>query len=146
MIKELNVEIKNVKPALLQAPCCQHVFFVGMHNKPGMKPLDSKTMSGKMIDAVIKELPFECIKTNLCEVEYLPKDWVEINEHGFLWGQKYQRRYTDVVVLLGKWVQNNFFWDDCKIVHISHPASCMGNVNKENYVKNAIDRITKAMS
>ena len=38
----------------------EQCYFVGMHNKPGMKPLDSKTMSGKMIDAVIKELPFKC--------------------------------------------------------------------------------------
>jgi len=131
--------------ALQQTPCCQHVLFVGMHNKPGMKPLDSRTMSGKMIDAVIQELPFKCTKTNLCEVEYLPTDWIEINNSGISWGEKYPRNEKDIVVLLGKWVQDNFFWDDCKIVKLPHPASCMGNVNKENYVINAIAMI-KAVS
>lgn len=146
MIDVTNVDSGSVQPALLQAPCCQHVLFVGMHNKPGMKPLDSKTMSGKMIDAVIKELPFSCTKTNLCEVEYMPTDWLEINEAGILWGEKYPRKKTDVVVLLGSWVQNNFFWDDCKIVKLPHPASCMGKVNKEKYVRTAIDRIINAVT
>lgn len=144
MTNEQNVDSGSVQPALLQTPCCQHVLFVGMHNKPGMKPLDSKTMSGKMIDAVIKELPFKCTKTNLCEVEYLPKDWLEINQHGIDWGEKYKPKENDIVVLLGKWVHDNFFCNNCKIVKLPHPASCMGNVNKENYVKNAIAKIKAA--
>jgi hypothetical protein len=41
------------------------VIFVGMHNKPGMEPLDSRTKSGKLIDRIINELPIDCIKTNL---------------------------------------------------------------------------------
>ena len=112
MIDVTNVDSGFVKPALLQTPCCQHVLFVGMHNKVGMKPLDSKTMSGKMIDAVIKELPFKCTKTNLCEVEYLPKDWLEINQHGIDWGEKYKPKENDIVVLLGKWVHDNFFFNN----------------------------------
>ena len=114
------------------------VYFVGMHNKPGMEPLDSRTISGKMIDAVIKELPFECTKTNLCEVEYMPTNWNDINEFGIAWGEKYPREKTDVVVLLGKWVQGNYFWNDCNIVNLPHPASCMGKDKKEEFVKNAI--------
>ena len=87
MIDVTNVDSGFVKPALLQTPCCQYVLFVGMHNKVGMKPLDSKTMSGKMIDAVIKELPFKCIKTNLCEVEYFPKDKKEIWAGNLTWNR-----------------------------------------------------------
>jgi len=117
------------------------VFFVGMHNKPGMKPLDSKTMSGKMIGAVLKELPFKCIKTNLCEVEYLPTDFLEVNNAGIMWHEKYNPHESDIVVLLGKWVQDNFWHDRFKIIKLPHPASCMGNVNKENYIKNAITKI-----
>lgn len=146
MINEQNVDSGSVQPALLQTPCCQHVLFVGMHNKPGMKPLDSKTMSGKIIDAVIKELPFKCTKTNLFEGEYLPKDFLIINQAGIDWHEKYETHESDVVVLLGRWVQENFWHDRFKIVKLPHPASCMGNVNKENYVKTAIDRITKAVS
>lgn len=117
------------------------VFFVGMHNKPGMKPLDSKTMSGKMIDAVIKELSFKCVKTNLCEVEYLPKDKKEIWAGNLAWNSKYQPTDESIIVLLGQWVQKNFLLTNTKIIKLPHPASCMGNVNKENYIKNAITKI-----
>jgi len=121
--------------------CCQHVLFVGMHNKPGMKPLDSKTMSGKMIDAVIKELPFKCIKTNLCEVEYFPKDKKEIWAGNLTWNSKYEPTTETIIVLLGQWVQKNFLLTNARIVKLPHPASYMGNVNKEKYVRTAIDRI-----
>lgn len=141
MSRNTKAEINNVKPALLQTQCCQHVLFVGMHNKPGMKPLDSKTISGKVIDAVIKELPFKCTKTNLFEGEYLPKDFLIINQAGIDWHEKYQPHESDIVVLLGRWVQDNFWHDKFKIVKLPHPASCIGNVNKENYVKNAIAKI-----
>lgn len=117
------------------------VYFVGMHNKPGMTPLDSKTMSGKMIDAIIKELPLECIKTNLFEGGYLPKDFLIINKAGIDWHEKYNPKECDTVVLLGRWVQENFWHDGFKIIKLPHPASCMGNVNKELYIKNAIEKI-----
>lgn len=94
-----------------------------------------------MIDAVIKELPFKCVKTNLCEVEYLPTDFLEINNAGIVWNEKYNPHESDIVVLLGKWVQDNFWHDRFKIIKLPHPASCMGNVNKENYIKNAITKI-----
>lgn len=121
------------------------VFFVGIHNKPGMKPLDSQTMSGKIIDGIIKELPFKCVKTNLCEIEYMPTDWNQINEAGITWGEKYPRKKTDIVVLLGAWVHDNFFWNDCKIVKLPHPASFISRVNKENYIKKAIDKINEQL-
>lgn len=142
--KDINADSGCVKPALQQPYCCQQVLFVGMHNKPGMKPLDSKTMSGKIIDAVIKELPFRCLKTNLCEVEYLPTDFMEINKAGIDWHDKYEPNDNDIIVLLGNWVHKNFWWDRFKIVKLPHPASMMGNVNKEKYVRTAIDKIMKA--
>lgn len=117
------------------------VYFVGMHNKHGMKPLDSKTITGKIIDDIIKELPFDCIKTNLFDGDYLPKDFLEINKAGIDWHEKYNPHEDDIIVLLGKWVQENFWWDRFKIVKIPHPASCMGNVNKERYIKNSIHKI-----
>jgi hypothetical protein len=134
------------KAAIEAMPCCPHVLFVGMHNKPGMKPLDSKTMSGKMIDAVIKELPFKCSKTNLCEVEYFPKDKKEIWSGNLEWNNKYQPTDESIIVLLGQWVQKNFLLTNAKIVKLPHPASCMGSVNKENYIRNAITRIKDAAS
>lgn len=97
-----------------------------------------------MIDAIIKELPLECIKTNLFEGEYLPKDFITINQAGIEWHDKYDPHESDVVVLLGRWVQENFWHDRFNIVPLPHPASCMGYVVKETYLKNAIERITKA--
>ena len=145
MNNELKADSGYVSKALLQTPCCQHVLFVGMHNKPGMKPLDSRTMSGKMIDAIVKELPFKCTKTNLCEIEYLPKDKKEIWAGNLSWNRKYEPGPDAIIVLLGQWVQKNFLLTNTKIVKLPHPASCMGSVNKENYIKNAIAKI-KAVS
>lgn len=136
-----KAEIMNVHPVLHKPPCCPHVLFVGMHNKPGMKPLDSKTMSGKMIDAVIKELGFFCVKTNLCEVEYFQKDKKEILAGNLTWSSKYEPTQDSVIILLGQWVQNNFLLTNANIIKLPHPASCMGNVNKDNYIRIAIDRI-----
>lgn len=113
-----------------------------MHNKPGMKPLDGKTKSGKIIDLIIKELPFKCAKTNLCEVDYMPIDYFEIEYHNVLWGIKYEPSQNDIIVLLGNWVHKNF-WSAQKlnIIKLAHPASCFGHVNKEKYVLNAIKLI-----
>jgi hypothetical protein len=49
------------------------VIFVGVHNKPHLKPLDSSTRSGKTIDGIIEQLPgIKCVKTNLFDVDYMP--------------------------------------------------------------------------
>lgn len=50
------------------------IVFVGIHNKPGMEPLDSATKSGKIIDIItscFRGVDFE--KRNLFPVDYLPK-------------------------------------------------------------------------
>ena len=117
------------------------IFFVGMHNKPNMKPLDSKTMSGKIIDAIISELPLECIKTNLCEMDYMPIDQREIWAGNLAWNEKYQYMSDDIIVLLGGWVHKHFLIKNAKIVKLPHPASCLGTTNKGNYVQNAIAKI-----
>jgi hypothetical protein len=122
------------------------VIFVGMHNKPGMKPLDSKTMSGKIIDSVIKGLSLKCVKTNLCEVEYCPIDKKEIWVSNLDWNSKYEPTDESVIVLLGQWVQKNFLLTNAKIIKIPHPASFMGRVNKDAYINNAISRISKAVT
>jgi hypothetical protein len=121
------------------------ILFVGMHNKPGMKPLDSRTMSGKMIDKIIKEIPFKCVKTNLCEVEYLPKDKNEIWAFNLSWNSKYEPSSETIIVLLGRWTQENFLLTNAKIVKLPHPASCMGYVNKEDYIKKAVERINSIL-
>lgn len=119
------------------------VIFVGMHNKTGMQPLDSRTMSGKKIDAIISLLLPPCIKSNLCECEYLPDNIREIAGWNNAWLEKYKPDDSDIVVLLGRWVHDNFKCKgDFTIVKLPHPASIMGNVNKEKYIQNAINKIT----
>ena len=138
--------IENQQPPKLRvAEVVGQCFFVGMHNKPGMKPLDSKTVSGKIVDAIIFRLPFKCTKTNLCEVDYMPTNIIELNSERINWQGKYEPKGEDVIVLLGNWVHKNFLSDGFKIVKIAHPASCFGRVNKEKYVLNAISKIKAAM-
>jgi hypothetical protein len=112
-----------------------------MHNKPGMKPLDSRTMSGKMIDGVIGLLDFDCVKTNLCDVEELPESEVSIVVHNRAWRHTYDPDKNDIIVLLGQWVHKNFHLSHKNIVKLPHPASVMGGVNKSQYLINAIDKI-----
>ncbi len=132
------------QPCFTQMHLLAAVFFVGMHNKPGMKPLDSQTMSGKMIDAVIKKLPFKCYKTNLSEVEYMPKDLDEIENDALLWHEKYQPKKNDILVLLGTWTHKNFLKAELKLVKLRHPASIMGGYCKqEKYILEAVEKIMK---
>ncbi len=116
-------------------------FFVGMHNKPSMTPLDSRTRTGKVIDEIIKGLPSESIKTNLCEVEYLPKDIAEIEKFSELWHEKYKPQKGDVIILLGRWVNDNFKHKDQKTISLTHPAGIFGTKSKYEYIKNAVGSI-----
>lgn len=136
------MELNILKPTNSVNGIC---FFVGMHNKTGMMPLDSKTMSGKMIDAIIKELPIYCIKTNLCEVDYFPKDNNEILIGNLKWNEKYQPTTDSTIILLGGWVHKHFLFTNAKIIKLPHPASQFGNVNKEKYIINAVDKIKAAL-
>lgn len=111
------------------------VFFVGMHNKPLKAALDSSTMTGKVIDAIINKLIFECVKTNLCDRDYLPTDPYEINNCCIEWQQKCKPAKTDVVVLLGRWVRDNFYvLPEFEIINATHPAGIFGPANKQAYI------------
>jgi len=102
-------------------------------------------MSGKIIDAIISEMPIPCIKTNMCEVDYMPKGEYEISEHNSTWIENYQPKKSDIIVLLGRWVHTNFMFKNAKIIKLPHPASCIYHANKEDYVKNAIDKIKECI-
>lgn len=106
-----------------------------------MEPLDSRTMSGKLIDAVIKELPYKCVKTNLCDADNFTQAERDINAGNVSWNTKYIPENDDIVVLLGRWVQENFFFPGVKTVKLPHPASIMGSPNKQEYINKAKARI-----
>ena len=113
-----------------------------MHNKPNTQALDSKTTTGKIIDEIIKKIPAKCIKTNLCNIDYLPKDKKIIKSCNSKWNKQYKPNNDTTIVLLGKWVQNNFSITNEKIIKLAHPASIFGTKNRTKYIKNAIKKVT----
>jgi len=119
------------------------VFFVGMHNKPGMKPLDSKTMTGKVIDVIGENINCDWRKTNLCDISYFPKDNALINKMATEWHIKHNPENGDIIVLLGTWVQKHFLTMSrgYKIIKIGHPAGVFGSKNKAEYISKAIRSI-----
>jgi len=112
-----------------------------MHNKPNTKALDSKTITGKIIDEIIRKIPAQYIKTNLCNIDYLPKDKKIIKSCNSKWYRKYKPKNNTIIVLLDKWVQKNFSITDAKIIELAHPASIFGFKNKVKYIRDAIRKI-----
>jgi hypothetical protein len=117
------------------------IIFVGIHNKLGMLPLDSGTKSGKIIDRVINQLePLECKKTNLCNVEFLPKE-NEMYKYSRDWHWRINPQLKDIVILLGKIVQKNFYARGLKTIEIVHPAAIYGTGNIEKYIYGTVNKI-----
>ena len=117
------------------------VIFVGMHNKPNKQPLDSSTMTGKVIDRIIEKIPATCIKTNLCDIDYFPKDKKLIWACNLEWNERQQPTSDTIIVLLGGWVQKNFLLTEAKIIKLTHPAGIFGTKNKDEYVSGAVAKI-----
>jgi hypothetical protein len=127
----------------------QKVFFVGLHNKPGMQPLDSATKTGQLIDAIIQftQLPAELfVKTNLYKDDVPPDD--EKVEHAKAWYNIHQPADGSVIVLLGKEVRQNFIilrstslW----YINLDHPGAIArrGAAASLPYIHVAVDLIKK---
>lgn len=118
------------------------IYFVGMHNKAGMKPLDSRTKTGGIIDGITDKLGFPCVKTNLCNVEYKPES-EEMQKHVDLWHETHKPRGTDFVVLLGAWVKEEFDNRGIPVITLPHPASTFGGKKKSEYIDDAVAKIYK---
>ena len=117
------------------------ILFVGIHNKLGTEPLDSKTKSGKLIDKIIINLKeHTCIKTNLFDCDYIPKE--EIEKHKQAWIEKHKPSDNDIIVLLGNNV-HKLFPDNIqsKLIKIQHPSSVWSKQSQEKYVKNVLREI-----
>lgn len=118
-----------------------------MHNKPNTKPLCSSTKSGKLIDRIIYLIPpqYEIIKTNLCDLDYLPTERKEILACNLHWGNTYQPTSDDIVILLGNWVQKNFLTTELKSIKIKHPSSQRSWEQMNSYVFSAVEKILKTV-
>jgi len=116
------------------------VIFVGVHNKAGKEPLDSSTVSGKRIDTIINKLHrVECIKTNLWEVEYFPKDKVEKVLLIEKWFVKYWENKDDIIVLLGSVVHYSFpKYILGNIIKLSHPSLQFSKLKPTDYIDSAV--------
>lgn len=118
------------------------VIFVGIHNKPGMEPLDSRTKTGMVIDMVIEKLPnsFECVKTNLFYTEYYPKADERERRVGEWRMRLNLSLYGDcLVVLLGKRVQKDFTFK-LNTIAVDHPAFLNGT-RLNNYINALVKTI-----
>lgn len=99
------------------------VTFVGIHYKEGMKALDSRTRSGKKIDAVIERLNCECKKTNLFSGLEVPKCKEEQKKEVI----RFREQINDegVFILLGGKVKRYFPYqrfENAKIINHRHPS------------------------
>jgi len=120
----------------------KRVIIVGLHNKPSMKPLDSKTKSGKLIDRIIKELPAcSVVKTNLFDVEYFPTERLEQSELAFNWIDRADLNINDLVIVLGAATRKSFPPIPNKTIYIAHPASKRSHVAMDEYVKKTVELI-----
>jgi len=115
------------------------IFFVGIHNKPNTKPLDSSTKSGKLVDKIIVSLPqHTCVKTNLFNLNEIPK---EIKPHQELWIQTHNPSNKDTIILLGSNVHKFFPQINSKIIKAKHPSAIWSKKTQENYIKNILKEI-----
>lgn len=123
------------------------IIFTGIHNKTGLLPLDSSTLAGKRIDKIIQELPkdFECIKSNLFNIDFYPcteSDKIMLKN---LWLGTYRPAEDDLIVLLGKDCQREFVFTPAtqptsKVLKIEHPSSRWIR-SVESYVRESVNEI-----
>ena len=112
-----------------------------MHNKPGMKPLDSSTKTGKVVDEIIRTASCFAIKSNLCDYDYLPKDKKVIYASNLEWNARYKPNKDTIIILLGDWVQKNFLLTEAKIIKVAHPSSLFGSEKRKKYIADVVIQI-----
>lgn len=126
----------------------QRIIFVGVHNKPGMRPLDSKTKSGKLIDRIAEEVyskSREIKRTNLFDVDYFPKRY-EIDGLVLDFIERVELTQHDCVVLLGAYVHKHFPKLLLKTIKLPHPSSQWSHEDMNSYVKRAVREIEASLT
>jgi hypothetical protein len=129
------------------------ILFVGIHNKPGMVPLDSRTRSGKMIDRVIAGLQTECglfeadfIKTNLFDLPYFPSWSPERAMSVMNWSKRVGRTNEDIVILLGACVHEAFKHNKYpNLIRIGHPSGVWSKLKQEEYIINTCIKVSEVL-
>lgn len=143
-------------PLILKANCvvedeakllcykCQlpRIIFVGIHNKPNMKPLDSRTRTGKMIDKIClllnkKGFMNNVVRSNLFPLDQFPQGRKRETDIQWVnnWSERIGVKESDTVVTLGQTVNDIFRWAKFKSIKVGHPSGVWSNEEKELYVK-----------
>jgi uracil-DNA glycosylase len=133
----------------------KRILFVGLSNKAGRNPLDSKTATGKLIDKIAVAITgAEIYKTNL--VDYAPLDVKgklrypakkEIENAFPRLADKIKEIKPDVVVSLGKLASNYLAGKVQNHVAISHPSfiSIYRRKYIDEYIKDSAKKIMTVM-
>jgi hypothetical protein len=124
------------------------IVFVGLHNKPNMKPLDLKTKSGKLIQRIIDYGNFiNVLLTNLFDVDEFPTNEDEQYMLAKDWYDRIEPEDNDIIVLLGQQTHLCFIQrpELKKIIKVAHPASKRSNVDMTEYVLTTSDKIKEKL-
>jgi hypothetical protein len=123
------------------------VFFVGIHNKEDLMPLDILSKSGKIIHAIEKELGINAVKTNLYDIDRMPNA-TEAEREPIAWWYRNDVEAGDIVVLLGRMVHDDFHYAPGPIyIKLAHPASSLfrGGGSQNEYIKKAVGKIKEKL-
>jgi hypothetical protein len=123
------------------------IIFVGIHNKPGMDPLDSKTKTGRTVDRIITrvkhfhgELNF--IKCNLFDIDYLPDSHRFMNTMSQEWLQRLKPTPEDITVTLGKIVADYIPRGVSRaVIELQHPGRIMVTEKLVRYIHESAEKI-----
>ena len=117
---------------------------MGVHYKLNTMALCSSTKSGKLIDRIIAKIGnVEVLKTNLYNVEYYPKSKEERVQLAHEWNFANSTTHSDIIVLLGAEVHNNYIPTEGKVIKIAHPASKRSHKEMDEYVEKSASLINK---
>jgi hypothetical protein len=127
------------------------IFFVGVHNKPDMQPLDSKSRSGKMIDRVISGLQTEVglfeaefIKTNLFNaLQTYGTGKTDGAYYVGQWAKRVDYAQGDIVICCGAIVHSYFQKSAIKFIRIGHPSGVWSKLKQEEYIINACIKVSE---
>lgn len=112
------------------------VFFIGIHNKPGLPPLCSSTKSGKVIDAIISKIDasVKIVKCNLFDTDHVP-DKNEITAHCLHWNNCYEPSPNDIFIILGARVKHYLKPNTFTVLLVKHPSCPMTLHDKLKYIE-----------
>lgn len=126
------------------------IIFIGLSNKVNKTPLSSGTISGDLIDKIINNLKFQCIKTNLVNFAPIDKNGklrypnIEEKNKGFETLEiTLENNSPYIAVCLGRGVSDYLNNKVDNILSIKHPAYIAVYNRKDIsiYINDVVDRI-----